>query len=96
MLANAKRYSITERDLARLWNRHAGSCAYCGEKTESLHQEHIVPISRGGDDSIGNLVPACPDCNLAKGDRTITEWRLGKKSPRYSTRVILVDWKSLQ
>lgn len=92
MLANVKRYRITEHDLVRLWNRHAGACAYCGEKTESLHQEHIVPISRGGDDSIGNLAPACPDCNLAKGDRTVMEWRLGKKSPRYSTRVILVDW----
>ncbi|MGA5131020.1 HNH endonuclease [Streptomyces blastmyceticus] len=60
-------------------------CAYCGEKSQSLHQEHIIPISRGGDDSIGNLVPACPDCNLAKGDRTLMEWRLGKKSPRYRT-----------
>ncbi|GAA0379832.1 hypothetical protein GCM10010319_67960 [Streptomyces blastmyceticus] len=85
MLANAKRYGITRRDLARLWDRYGDMCAYCGEKSQSLHQEHIIPISRGGDDSIGNLVPACPDCNLAKGDRTLMEWRLGKKSPRYRT-----------
>ncbi|MFD3577476.1 HNH endonuclease [Streptomyces sp. NPDC058644] len=86
MLARAKRYSVSDRDLARLWGRYEGSCAYCGERSPSLHQEHVVPISRGGVDGIGNLVPACPDCNLSKGDRTVMEWRLGKKSPRYATR----------
>ncbi len=83
MLANAKRYRVTERDLARLWGRYGRACAYCGEKSGPLHQEHIVPLARGGDDGIGNLAPACQECNLAKGDRTIMEWRLGKKSPRY-------------
>lgn len=83
MLAHAKQYSVTDRDLSRLWGRYEDSCAYCSEKAPSLHQEHVVPISRGGADGIGNLVPACPDCNLAKGDRTVMEWRLGKKSPRY-------------
>ncbi|MEV7925457.1 HNH endonuclease [Kitasatospora sp. NPDC088779] len=83
MLANAKRYRVTERDLVRLWDRFGKACAYCGEKSGPLHQEHVIPIARGGDDGIGNLAPACQDCNLAKGDRTVMEWRLGKKSPRY-------------
>ncbi|WP_221890709.1 HNH endonuclease signature motif containing protein [Streptomyces sp. WAC01280] len=84
MLAKAKRHKVTDRDLSRLWSRYGNSCAYCGERTSSLQQEHVVPISRGGVDGIGNLVPACPNCNLVKGDRTVMEWRLGKKSPRYS------------
>ncbi|MEV6024830.1 HNH endonuclease [Streptomyces sp. NPDC052036] len=86
MLAHTERYSVTARDLSRLWGRYEDGCAYCGERSPSLHQEHVIPISRGGADGIGNLVPACPDCNLAKGDRTVMEWRLGKKSPRYGTR----------
>ncbi|WP_372465527.1 HNH endonuclease [Streptomyces olivaceus] len=83
MLAATARYVVTVRDVSRLWNRYGRSCAYCGQSSASLHQEHIVPIARGGTDGVGNLVPACPDCNLAKGDRTIMEWRLGKKAPRY-------------
>ncbi|WP_409350349.1 HNH endonuclease [Streptomyces celluloflavus] len=86
MLARAAKYKVTDRDLSRLWIQHENGCAYCGERSASLHQEHVVPISRGGVDGIGNLVPSCPHCNLAKGDRTVMEWRLGKKSPRYRTR----------
>lgn len=84
MLAQTARYNVTDRDLSRLWSQHGNGCAYCGERSPSLHQEHVVPISRGGVDGIGNLVPACPHCNLAKGDWTVMEWRLGKKSPRYT------------
>ncbi|MFF7127214.1 HNH endonuclease [Streptomyces sp. NPDC008240] len=83
MLASTNRYKVTAQDLRRLWGRHHGECAYCGESSAALHQEHIVPISRGGTDGIGNLVPACSNCNLSKGDRTVMEWRLGKKAPRY-------------
>ncbi|WP_369696836.1 HNH endonuclease [Streptomyces sp. XD-27] len=83
MLAATRRYDVSVRDVARLWDRYGRACAYCGESSASLHQEHVLPISRGGTDGIGNLVPACADCNLAKGDQTITEWRLGKKAPRY-------------
>jgi 5-methylcytosine-specific restriction endonuclease McrA len=29
--------------------------------------EHVVPIYRGGDTTLGNCVPACSVCNNAKG-----------------------------
>jgi hypothetical protein len=35
----------------------------------TFHVEHIVPRSRGGDSSLGNLALACPGCNLRKSDR---------------------------
>jgi hypothetical protein len=35
--------------------------------------DHIVPVVRGGNDAIGNLCPACPDCNARKGDAEIIE-----------------------
>lgn len=48
-------------------------CIYCGAKSE--HIDHIVPLSRGGRHSIGNLAPACAKCNLTKSRRFITEWK---------------------
>lgn len=50
---------------------------YCGD-TAPATLDHIVPISRGGArNALENLVLACRDCNVAKDDRTPTEWKPG-------------------
>lgn len=43
-----------------------GRCAYCGQKPEKIHIDHIKPVIRGGDNSIENLLPACFSCNNYK------------------------------
>ena len=48
-------------------------CAYCGS-TEKLQWEHIIPRSKGGPDTIDNMVLACPACNISKGARDPYEW----------------------
>jgi hypothetical protein len=48
-------------------------CAYCGA-TDELQWEHIIPQSRGGPDTIDNMVQACPTCNGKKGARDPFEW----------------------
>jgi len=48
-------------------------CAYCDCSGE-LHWEHIIPKSRGGPDTMDNMVQACPKCNLAKSDKDPFEW----------------------
>ena len=48
-------------------------CFYCGEATK-LTQDHKVPISRGGTNLIGNIVPACLACNVRKGTQTAEEF----------------------
>ncbi len=45
-------------------------CQYCGEKRYDLTIDHIVPRSKGGEDSWDNVVAACLKCNVKKGDRT--------------------------
>lgn len=40
--------------------------------------DHIIPVIRGGNHSIGNLTPACASCNASKNHRTVMEWRLSK------------------
>lgn len=56
------------------------ACAYCGACGCELQWEHIIPSSRGGPDTIDNLVHACGKCNAAKADRDPFEWfGLGRK-----------------
>jgi len=50
------------------------NCFYCGNPGGEV--DHVIPLSRGGAHSIGNLVPACRSCNSSKNNRFITEWRL--------------------
>ncbi len=51
-----------------------GRCWYCLAKCNELQREHVVPIARGGRDEPGNVVPACPSCNMSKNARLLSEW----------------------
>lgn len=48
-------------------------CAYC-DGSDDLQWEHIIPKSRGGPDTIDNMVQACRSCNASKADRDPFEW----------------------
>ncbi|RLV08111.1 HNH endonuclease [Streptomyces griseocarneus] len=43
-------------------------CAYCGRRATTV--DHVVPRSRGGEDSWLNTVAACAEDNHRKADRT--------------------------
>ena len=66
---NADRFLIFDRDGCR--------CQYCGatpaEDEIKLVLDHIIPRSKGGYDTAGNLVTACERCNISKHDREISE-----------------------
>lgn len=38
------------------------------------HVDHILPLSKGGNHKIDNLVPACRTCNLSKYTKTADEF----------------------
>lgn len=60
------------------WNRRIqpGICHYCGCKVgpQGLTMDHVVPLSRGGRSTKGNLVPACKQCNTRKKTSLPVEW----------------------
>lgn len=45
-----------------------GKCHYCGKifLPEEITMDHIVPLSRGGKSTKGNIVPCCKECNNKK------------------------------
>ncbi|MBI5529003.1 MAG: HNH endonuclease [Deltaproteobacteria bacterium] len=52
-------------------------CVFCGAAAD-LETDHLIPRSRGGGDSPGNLVLSCRKCNSSRGDRGVFAW-LGLK-----------------
>lgn len=75
--------TVTERDWRRLCARYDNRCAYCGA-SEELQKDHIIPITKGGRHSIGNLLPACKPCNSSKNDTLLVKWRGRRIDPATS------------
>lgn len=48
-------------------------CAYCG-KDRKLQQEHFVALSKGGEYTINNIIPACGYCNNSKHNKDFFGW----------------------
>lgn len=58
-----------------VFKRDGFVCCYCGDDVSDDPQcDHVLPISRGGQNSLDNLVTACRPCNSSKGDKTPEEW----------------------
>lgn len=68
------------RDLraSQWWKRQCakGICAYCRRPTpaKEMTMDHIVPISRGGRSTKGNVTACCKDCNTKKKHLLPMEW----------------------
>lgn len=58
-----------------IFARDGESCHYCGDtlKETTSTLDHVIPVSKGGDNSAGNLVAACLLCNSIKSGRTYEE-----------------------
>ena len=49
-------------------------CAYCGKGSVQLTQDHVIPLSKGGNYTKSNIIPACRTCNAKKNNKLIDEW----------------------
>jgi len=59
-----------------IYKKSDGVCWYCGKKIEAdFTIDHVIPISRGGTDTLENLVPCCKSCNSGKRNKSIEEFR---------------------
>jgi 5-methylcytosine-specific restriction endonuclease McrA len=80
-----KKIILSRKNILRRDNH---KCLYCGS-TVNLTVDHVIPKSRGGEDSWENLVTACIKCNNKKGSRTPEEARmtlkLNPKKPSHIT-----------
>jgi 5-methylcytosine-specific restriction endonuclease McrA len=59
----AKRKSMSKKLRFEVFKRDSFACQYCGNKAPDvvLEVDHINPVSKGGDNSILNLITSCFD-----------------------------------
>lgn len=70
--------TLTAKQVQELYARQRGKCYYCGKKVgKKYHVDHVVPLSRGGADTMDNAAIACPHCNVVKSDKLPHEWPEG-------------------
>ena len=51
-----------------VWHRDGGRCVRCGAE-DYLEYDHVIPHSKGGANTVGNVQLLCRRCNGEKGDR---------------------------
>jgi len=72
---NSKQWEQIQKDFGY-------KCAYCGmsgeehylKYNELMHQEHFIPLTKGGGYTLSNIIPACKSCNPSKGNKDFFEW----------------------
>lgn len=78
------------KDILDAWNN---VCAYCGsDRAHTL--DHITARAKGGSTKRGNLLAACPTCNLAKSDADWFTWYRQQKFWSIEREKAILDWLS--
>lgn len=70
-----RRNSVPPSVRLKVLIRDGFRCVYCDATKEDdrLEVDHVIPVSLGGTDDIGNLVVACRRCNIGKGKRELVD-----------------------
>ena len=69
--------SYTPADVSELMTYQSGRCFWCNQPfSKRFHVDHVMPLSRGGSNTAGNIVLACAPCNHSKGSKPPIQWIL--------------------
>ena len=63
--------NFTAKEFEELCERYGNRCLCCGAEGGLLEADHVVPLTRGGSDDIGNIQPLCGVCNRSKFAKTV-------------------------
>jgi hypothetical protein len=61
--------------ISEVFERDNYTCQYCGDYGGKLEADHKIPFSKGGDDSLENLITACRRCNRRKSNKSVDEFK---------------------
>ena len=63
-----QRQSIPSEIRKIVFKRDGGKCVKCGSDKD-IEYDHIIPVSKGGSDTINNIELLCEICNRSKSDK---------------------------
>ncbi len=63
-----RRESISEEIKITVWRRDKGQCVKCGSRVD-LEYDHIIPVSKGGANTVRNIELLCEKCNRKKSNK---------------------------
>jgi len=66
--------TLTAGEWLNILKEYKYRCAYCGKEFDLFNKperDHIVPISKGGNNVKENIAPACRSCNAKKSDKVL-------------------------
>lgn len=71
----SNRKNLSKKVRFEVLKRDKFTCQYCGGVAPNvlLQIDHIIPVSKGGDDSIMNLITSCQPCNSGKKDIMLSD-----------------------
>lgn len=77
--AKYKKGSLSNKQLAELYKK-VKKCYWCNCKIDSsnTHLDHYIPLSKGGEHTLQNIVLSCCKCNLEKGAKSPEEFAITK------------------
>ena len=68
--------TLTAQEWIDILKEYKFRCAYCGKEFTLFNREtrdHVIPISKGGNNVKENVVPACKSCNSKKNNKILIE-----------------------
>ena len=68
-------------DILKFFGSETPECAFCGNQ-DVKRWDHLVPVRKGGDTVLGNMVLSCARCDDSKQDLDYKVWMMG--SSQYS------------
>ena len=66
---NPNKQGIPEHVKAQVFYRDGGRCVQCGYTGPYIEYDHIMPRSKGGQNTVENIQLLCGQCNRRKGNR---------------------------
>jgi 5-methylcytosine-specific restriction endonuclease McrA len=68
------REAIPQRVRHEVWRRDQGRCVDCRSR-ERLAFDHIIPVSKGGSNTVRNIELRCETCNRRKSASVLRAFR---------------------
>lgn len=68
LLAGGK---FSKNEFLELCKKYGSKCLACGRSDVRLTADHVIPLTRSGNNYISNIQPLCRSCNSKKHDRII-------------------------